>query len=1039
MEKAIRQGRGQVFAACVLLLFSASVDAQRGYDIVDDHIVIGGREHWEQWKKPNHLAEIDSASAVRPRQLRSIYNILSDRRITRSVQITSKDPRIYNVDSTQKVDILGNPVQDAKKDFVYDYQVRAGVSRAGSNVHLAKNIIDGDPTTFWEPDPQDPIERWWIEVDLGRAVPVESISVRFVEEELGDPFFKYLLLMASNQTLSLTDDRKVNFELFVPHEGPNTEQRTFWFESESSIGGAALSGAVNPGLVDAVGGISSVKTLQQNSADPAWTGKMIETIRIVVTDSRKGRAEQIDSTRWEALPVEERGDIVYFVRDFANREEPVDAATYESLEEERKGRREFYRRELPRLAEVEVWGWGDNIGLGLVEGGGTLDLTSAGKTPGPAFDGDIGSGYQHPTQDPLDPGANVLTIDIGGTVWLDQVRVVGSNIRGYQMRTSTGERDAQGNLRWRGITPPERVKNVDYGEFGHLNDIQDPVRKVRFIDLSTLANFTGDTQNRTDRFWSRFNELMLYAEGVPAEITVESGLIELPGIVTLGKINWEAQLPGDTRIAFRTRSGDQLIQRIRYFDSNGIEKTAAEHKKLLAFLQGPIDTSFAIGPGWSPWSQSYQASGDQVTSPSLRKYLQIQARLISEDRQTGPALEHISVELHTPVASSLYAEVWPAEAAVGQMDTFEVFVQSQFLERPVNIRSLGFDEVMIRADPGLDMQLVDVAVGTEAELVAGNPEQLFDVATLDGLQSADSQVLEVPNDRGDTLLVRLPGALSGGVAGAPQLYYRIVADGGEVPTGINGQLLTSTSHARLPDEVRGMVRYFRVAGEELIEVDQVGYEGLETEDRGPVRYFRKVVGLGNQTLFNDEGDTLNSAQYNRLGGARGWVVGGGSLVRLRFASRVFLHGTKLHVAVRNGSELTPWQSAESGDATRLRQSGTLSIAALGAQRIIDEVSIAPNPFTPNGDQVNDVAQIEFSLFKVYASRLAEVRIYTLDGQLMRMIEGVVLGGRQRFAWNGKNDQGHVVPPGLYICQINIDADAEDVDGRRLSHLIAVAY
>ena len=93
----------------------------------------------------------------------------------------------------------------------------------------------------------------------------------------------------------------------------------------------------------------------------------------------------------------------------------------------------FYRRELPRLAEVEAYGWGDNISLGLVEGGGTLDLTSAGKTPGPAFDGDIGSSYQQPTRDPLNPGANVLTIDMGGTVWLDQIRFAGGNIRGYQM------------------------------------------------------------------------------------------------------------------------------------------------------------------------------------------------------------------------------------------------------------------------------------------------------------------------------------------------------------------------------------------------------------------------------------------------------------------------------------------------------------------------------------------------------------------------------------------------------------------------------
>ena len=1012
-----------ILAYC-LLWTALPASTQQGYDIVDDRIVVSRRSHWEHWKKPEHLTTIDNSGAVRPRHLRSLYNVLADPSIARPVVITNKDRRILNVDSTLKVDVFGQPVQDTQKNFVYDYLVRAGVSRAGSNIELAANIVDGDPTTFWEPDPRDPIEQWWVEVDLGRALPVEGISVRFVEEGLGDPFLKYLLLLAGNQTLSFTDDRKVSFELFVPHEGPNTQQRTFFFESAAATEGAL----VNLGLVDASGGISSVKKLQQNSADPDWTGKIIETIRIVITDTRGGRAEQIDQVAWEALPMHERGDIVHFVRDFAGREEPVDAETYESLEEERRGRREFYRRELPRLAEVEAWGWGDNISLGLVEGGGTLDLTSAGKTPAPAFDGDISSRYQQPTRDPLDPGANVLTIDIGGTVWLDQIRVAGSNIRGYQMRSSTGERDAQGKLRWRAITPPERIKNVDHGEFRHLNDLQNPVVKVRFLDLLTFANFTGDTQNRTDRFWPQFNELMLFAEGVPAEIELESKLIELPGLVTLGSIHWEADTPPDTKVEIRTRTGDQLLQQIRYYDSNGIEKTAAEHKKLLAFLKGPIDTSFAIGPGWSAWSQQYQQPGDPVTSPSLRKYMQIQARLLSEDRQIAPALERISVELHTPVALGLRAEVWPPEAQVGVLDTFEVFVQPQFLERPFSVRSPGFDEMLISADPGLDMQLIDVAIGTEEQFASGAPQSLLDLASTDG------QMLQ-----GDSLLVRLPEVARSDTDALPQLYFRTTADGEEVPTSIDGDLLTATSHALLPDEVRGAVRYFRIAGEELVEVNRTAYDELPPESQGPVRYFRKVVGLGTQTLFNEAGDTLSAAQYNRLGRARGWVVGHGRLVRLRFAAKVFLHGTKLKVAVRNQASSTPYQPADAGDATALRPSQTLSIGALGAVQIVADISVAPNPFTPNGDLVNDVAQIEFSLFKVYAERPAAVRIWALDGRLMRLLEGTAQGGHQRFIWDGKDDHGRIVPPGLYICQIDVETDAEDSAGQRRSHLIAVAY
>ena len=149
----------------------------------------------------------------------------------------------------------------------------------------------------------------------------------------------------------------------------------------------------------------------------------------------------------------------------------------------------------------------------------------------------------------------------------------------------------------------------------------------------------------------------------------------------------------------------------------------------------------------------------------------------------------------------------------------------------------------------------------------------------------------------------------------PQLYFRTAADGEEVPTSIDGQLLTATSHALLPDAVRGAVRYFRSVGEELVEVDRAAYDELLPESQGPVRYFRKIVGLGSQTLFDEAGDTLSAAQYSRLGRARGWVVGRGRLVRLRFAAQVFLHGTKLKVAVRNQAASTPYQPADAGDAT----------------------------------------------------------------------------------------------------------------------------
>ena len=82
-----------VLASC-LLWTALPASTQQGYDIVDDRIVVSGRSHWQHWKKPEHLTTIDNSGAVRPRHLRSIYNVLADPSIARPVVITNKDRRI---------------------------------------------------------------------------------------------------------------------------------------------------------------------------------------------------------------------------------------------------------------------------------------------------------------------------------------------------------------------------------------------------------------------------------------------------------------------------------------------------------------------------------------------------------------------------------------------------------------------------------------------------------------------------------------------------------------------------------------------------------------------------------------------------------------------------------------------------------------------------------------------------------------------------------------------------------------------------------
>ena len=216
-----------------LVLSWAWAEAQSGYRIAGDEVVVERASHWQQWSIPTHLARIHEDGSVRAHALRTVFNVLDDPGFKRPIVISKPDPRIGTIDSTMQFDVFGEPIRNTLNELVFDYWVRPGISRVGSNPRLAANILDGDPTTFWEPDPRDPIEQWWIEVDLGRVVPVERLKLQFVDESLGDPFLRFIMLLSERQSALLHEpNSRIGFQLFIPQDAPNTTQREYIFESE---------------------------------------------------------------------------------------------------------------------------------------------------------------------------------------------------------------------------------------------------------------------------------------------------------------------------------------------------------------------------------------------------------------------------------------------------------------------------------------------------------------------------------------------------------------------------------------------------------------------------------------------------------------------------------------------------------------------------------------------------------------------------------------------------------------------------------------
>ena len=86
--------------------------------------------------------------------------------------------------------------------------------------------------------------------------------------------------------------------------------------------------------------------------------------------------------------------------------------------------------------------------------------------------------------------------------------------------------------------------------------------------------------------------------------------------------------------------------------------------------------------------------------------------------------------------------------------------------------------------------------------------------------------------------------------------------------------------------------------------------------------------------------------------------------------------------------------------------------------------MAPSVLTPNGDRINDELDIAFSLLGV-ENTVTEIGVYNLTGQWIRdLVRGKLNKGFYTEQWDGRDDQGALVPPGIYLLHIKVDADKE---------------
>ena len=713
-------------------------------------------------------------------------------------------------------------------NFVYGEDVQGGVRAAGVNWAEAAHVIDGQEDTFWEPDLDAPLRDWWVEIDLGRLVWARKIVVKFAPQGTGDPFLQFKVL-TSNGLPAFSQSKALRFAQAGRSEGLNKTQRVFEFDLKPS-----------------------------QEADAGFVGDMFQFVQIVATASARGQGHQVSEARWNSLPEEERGDVLYFLRESSGVLRQIDQGQHAALSESRAGPVEYYRRERPRLAEVEVWTEGDNISLGALSRGGLIGGTSNTGTERLAIDGDYKTVWTE--QVGVSGGEHIdvefdreLLFDLGTWFWISRV-VIGfdrENIAhgftgafpNYAINLSNGQRNPDGSLAYIALAARETADQEPgrfSGLFPHIfyQDNAFALTKARYFKMDYRVLIVPNWAN------SGIRELQLYGRGFLPQVTLQSAPMELgsnPRI--LSSIHWVADAPPGTQVQFRTRTGNQLNEEIHYFTTAGKEVTEARYRKLLSFQRGDSTITIIPGPDWSPWSPFYAATDAPIASPSPRRYAIVEATLRSGDPGQAALLRRLHIALDWPLASQVIGQVQPRQTPQrGERTVFTLSLQPQF-----QADNRGFDQVLVVLPPGAAVDLEEVLVGAERVPVTKLPTRADSLWVRLPAPVMEGEGLVALQFSGVLYLASNAFAVQVGLGeGDERVWQRVDAGAGrglQVLTPLGGGLLGEVAASSNPftpngdginDVVELVFPVFAVQGAKALVLEVYGLDGQRVRQMAPV-------------------------------------------------------------------------------------------------------------------------------------------------------------------------------------------------------------
>jgi len=620
----------------------------------------------------------------------------------------------------------------------------------------------------------------------------------------------------------------------------------------------------------------------------------------------------VSKAKYEALLPGEQGLVEYFRKTERGGVRPVSQEVYEALPIKERGAIRYYVKPQPNLAEVEAHAVGDNIAVGLLDRGGSVDnpATNQPLEQRSVVDGSFVSSMR------LTPERNrpvQLIVDLGATFWSDELRLIidrellqgggVSSLSSYRIEASDGTRTSGDQLLWQILTSDDRL-NILAGVWRTVDPFD--LLKARYFRLTFFSVSSGSR-------WGHamfLREVQVYGEGYAPDVTLESPIIDLGPHRAISFVRWEGDTPPGTAIEIRTRTGDRMQEIKRFFDIDGNEVTERRWNRLPGFLQGPAVAAEAPGDDWSDWSAPYAYSGELVRSPTPSRYVRLQVRLLSDDPELFAAIRSLSFDTFPPLVHRATGEIAPEDAArAGEQETLTFFAALRAVPS-----DLGFDELVLTSPYAPRLSLESIRMAPEEDLT-----------------------------------------------GAPALSSEEVT---LVPSG--------------PDSIR-------------------------------LRFSRRLLPVREEVLA------------------------------IRFGASILRKGTRFTAYLRNRSLPDTPQEIRSGDATFFSDTQTMTVGVPVDRKVLGRVHARPNPFTPNGDGIHDELEISFPVFNIYPPKDAAVTILDLQGRVYRRLRGTDIDGLHVARWDGRDEGGRLVSPGVYLVRVSTDAEARDATDTAAYRAVYVVY